>query len=64
MIQDGVTMNWDNKTVRQWYVNHCNGIINQIDKTASVEQQAKEVVADILKTATKTNKDVNNSFGL
>lgn len=115
MLQDGVTMNWDNKSVRQWYVNNCNEIINKIDKTASVEQQAKEAfllrneykvqarrlmsdrkaakklmderplksfdellkdkmkrkgltreeaAADILKTATKTNKDVNNSFGL
>lgn len=115
MLQDGVTMNWDNKSVRQWYVNNCNEIINKIDKTASVEQQAKEAfllrneykvqarrlmsdrkaakklmderplksfdellkdkmkrkgltreeaAVDILKTATKTNKDVNNSFGL
>lgn len=114
-LQNGVTIRKDNKTVRQWYVDNCNEIINRIDNAASVEQQAKEAfllrnfykiqarymmsdrkrakelmderplksfdellkdkmkrkgltkedaVADILKTATKTNRDVNNSFGL
>ena len=115
MLQDGVTMNWDNETVRHWYYNNCNKIPNLIDKTAPIEQQAKEAfllrneykvqarrlmsdrkaaaelmrnfpvqsfeeklaekmsgkglsrdeaIADILKTATKTNKKVNEKYGI
>lgn len=109
------TIKRDNKSARQWYVDNCNEIANRIDKTAPIEQQAREafllrneykiraraimsdrktakklmeerplksfdellndkmqrkgmtneeVAADILKTATKTNKNVNSSFGL
>ena len=42
MLQDGVIMNLDNETVRHWYYNNCNKIPNLIDKTAPIEQQAKE----------------------
>ena len=71
------TIKRDNKSVRQWYVDNCNEIADRIDKTSPIEQQAREAfllrneykiraraMMSDRKTATKTNKNVNSSFGL
>ncbi len=33
-------MNMDNKSVREWYVNNVSNILNQIDKTGTLKEQA------------------------
>lgn len=65
----------DNQYIREWYYANVGDIPNQIDRSKSREEQARqaytrkglskeEAMEDIIQTASKTNADVNKEFGL